>query len=217
MRLFLYLTLTAVVLATEPTVESHDYLETTDGKQHTFRWTLTRGAKECRLQNTAKNELHTVLCTPDGTTRQWTLERPDTEVVCTRHGKTVTVVGTVDDKPYKREHKLGDTPWVQPLSLALRVLVAEKRKELVFWMLRPDNLGMVKLKATYDGTETVQIGKGKLAADRVRVSSAGVFGTMWHSFYWFRRSDHVFVRYEGIMGLPLLPKTTVVLRPAAKE
>jgi hypothetical protein len=45
------------------------------------------------------------------------------------------------------------------------------------------------------------------------VSSAGVLGSVWHSFYWFRCSDHVFVRYEGIIGLPFVPRTTVVMQP----
>jgi hypothetical protein len=210
-RVCTLLGLALVSLAAEPTVETHEYREVTGRKESVFRWTLVTGDGLCRVQSASKEEQHEVVCDPNGITTLWTVKRLGTDISCKREGNTVFVRGTREGEPYEKQFKLGDVPWVQPLSLALRVQATHQRKERVFWMLRPDNLDMVKLRSTYEGADTVRLNGTDVAADRVRVSSVGALGAVWHSFYWFRRSDHVFLRYEGVMGLPFLPKTTVTL------
>lgn len=207
MLLFVATTLTA-----EPAVEQHDYRETTGEHQAIFRSTLYREATEHRVESQAKDEHHLVFCQPDGTTRRWTVERPGTKVVCDRDGDHITVVGTVEGKPYRRTVELGKTPWLQPLSLALRVQAVDGPKEQVFWMLRPDTFQPIKLKATTDGEETIVVEGAALVARRVRVGVPGSIAGLWHSLYWFRASDGVFVRYEGVFGLPFVPRTVVVLQ-----
>ncbi len=213
MHLLLHLFLLATAVAAKPAVEAHDYLETTGDKQTVFRSTLYRDADGCRVESQAKEEHHMVFCQPDGTTRKWTVERPGTKVVCEREGGHIVVAGTVDGKPYRETIELGETPWLQPLSLALRVQATDGPKERVFWMLRPDTFESIKLKATAQGDESITVDGAAVAVHRVRVGTPGTFTGLWYSLYWFRASDGVFVRYEGVFGLPFVPHTIVALRP----
>ena len=214
MRTLLHvLLLAAISLTAKPAVEQRDYRETTAGHQTTFRSTLYREVTEHRVESQAKDEHHLVFCQPDGTTRMWTVERPGTKVVCDRDGERITVAGTVDGKPYRQTVELGKTPWLQPLSLALRVQAADGPKEQVFWMLRPDTFQPIKLKATTAGEETILVEGTALVARRVRVGAPGRIAGLWYGLYWFRASDGVFVRYEGVFGLPFVPRTVVALQP----
>ena len=205
--------LAALALAVPAGEEMRTYSEETAGVRTVLRWTLVREGDDCRLVSQSPQDTQTVRCGEDGATREWTIRGKGTDVRCVLDGARVRVTGRLRGDPVRRQFRLGDVPWVQPLSLALRRLTAESDGEMVFWMLRPDNLDMVRLRAAHDRTETIRIQGEEVVADRVRVSSAGLLGGVWHSFYWFRQSDRVFVRYEGVMGLPLLPRTVVAIVP----
>ncbi len=215
MRIPCVLVFLACLLHAEPGPEIHDYLETIGETETTFRWTLHREADEWRLESRSDDKTHVVFCQPDGTTRQWILEREGTRVVATREERALRLEGTVDGKPYQRKIPLGDEPWLQALSLSLRAQAANGVPERVFWMIRPDNLDAVKLKAECGGRETIALGGHALETHRVRVGGSGRIGGLWYSHYWFRAGDFVFVRYEGVFGLPFMPLTTVVIQPEA--
>jgi hypothetical protein len=217
MRHLVILLFLAGLLRADSAPEIHDYLETTGGEKTEFRWTLYRDADEWRLESRSGDETHVVFCQPDGTTRQWTLEREGTRVVAMREGHTLRLEGTVDGKPCQRKISLGDEPWLQALSLALGAQAANGVTEQVFWMIRPDNLQAVKLKAANEGKETITLDEGAVEAQRVRVGSPSRTAGLWYSHYWFRTDDHVFVRYEGVFGLPFVPRTTVVIQLPGKE
>lgn len=215
MRLPFVLALLAGLLGAAPSPEIHEYLETTGDRETGFRWTLHRGEGEWRIESHAEDETHVVFCQPDGNTRKWTLEREGTRVVATRQGQTLTIAGTVEGKPYRRTVRLGQDPWLQALSLALRVQVAENIPEQVFWMVRPDNFDPIRLRAETEGREVLALGGTRTETRRVRVGKPGRMTALWYSHYWFRTEDFVFARYEGVFGLPFVPRTVIVLRNAA--
>lgn len=107
--------------------------------------------------------------------------------------------------------RIDAAPWYQPLSFALRAMLNADQFAATFWMIRPDTLTPVKLTAEKQQVEPLNIEGHSVDARRVRVSVAGWASMLWHSHYWFRADDHLFVQYRGVNGPPGIPETVVRL------
>ena len=65
--------------------------------------------------------------------------------------------------------------------------------------------------ANKEGEEEIKIGNKKYHTVKIKVTLKGWLSMFWHSYYWFRKNDGVFVKFEGVRGGPFTPKTTIQL------
>jgi hypothetical protein len=59
--------------------------------------------------------------------------------------------------------------------------------------------------------EEIKIDDKKYKSIRIRLTLKGWLSIFWHADYWYRKSDGVFVKFEGVRGGPLTPKTITEL------
>ena len=78
-------------------------------------------------------------------------------------------------------------------------------------MIRADALTPIRMQATKVGTDTVLLDGVPTEAVKVRLAPDGLLAAFWHGHYWYRKTDGLFLKFEGRRGLPGSPMTVVHL------
>lgn len=207
------LPLLALVLVAAPlaAAERHVYRETRGDTVSSYVWVLAAEGDQYRITFTSPNETFMNDCDADGSTRRWRMQNARVEAQAHREGDAIVLSGRRDGKVVERRIEIGDEPWYQPLSYSLRQFARSGKATTRFWMLRPDTLAPVRLKAERAGRETIDTAHGPAPADKVRISTTGLLTGLWHAHYWFDAKTGVFLRYEGVNGLSRDAKTVIQL------
>ncbi len=155
--------------------------------------------------------LKTVLTT-EFVTKVWekTDQKEDTEITAQRSGDIIKIQGKLKGKEISREYKIGNRPWFQAwnLSLGFFVLSGETRQE--FWTVRNDLKEFV-LVVLREQEETIIINGKAVEAVKVKVTVNNWMSKFWSVYYWFGKSDGVYLKYKGANGPPGTPVTDIEL------
>ncbi|MBN2704809.1 MAG: hypothetical protein JXR89_00035 [Deltaproteobacteria bacterium] len=203
--------------ASTQSVESHRYLRKTGSRELAFAW---------RLQRHDGLELVTVLGAEKDVTRMnenlatqsWWVNDAlmDTAIEVLRRDNVLHFRGVFKGEKIDRVEKIDNAPWYQALSISLRNFTDTKSDQLVFWSIRPDTLDLHRLQVSKEAEEELVVNGVSCEAVRLKIQLTGFKSAFWSCKYWLRKSDGVFLRYEGPSGPPGWPVTTVELVPPLK-
>lgn len=189
----------------------HQYREQTGETITTMDWSLT-WKDQVTVHALSKGNSFVNICKRAGETLSWTMEGNGKKVEAQRKQDTIVLTGINDKVPFHHIFTIDDNPWYQPLSFSLRNLATSGDDKVEkFWMIRPDTLEPVKLKARVTGQENISIENQTFKAIRVQVRVDGLFAAFWQGTYWFRVSDGLFLRYLSRHGPPGSPETEITL------
>jgi len=195
--------------------ESHEYLETIGDNQQIVNWCVE---KSDNTRMFWKNDYEFSVIQSSGTyaSISWegTNRKDDTTISAHRQGDTIVLEGTLRGDPISKTMAIDAAPWYQSLSWSLRRLVLSDDKQTEFWTLRPDTLEKHKMVAKKMGEEEVQIEGVSVPAIRLEVRLKGMLSPFWSSTYWYRKTDGVWLRYEGPSGPPGKPMIFIEYRKA---
>jgi hypothetical protein len=184
------------------------YQETTGAKSQLIDYQIERTAFVV-VTCTEPDERRRVVCKDSGSTHDWSLQQTDRDITARLENGRIKVSGVVEGKPVEKTFPKGDLPWFQLLSFSLRPFAQSDEDSIQFQFLRPDNLSFVKLEAKKNGAATIPVGGREETACHIRVSPPWPLSVFWQGNYWFRASDGLFLRFEGVNGPPGTKKTVV--------
>lgn len=190
--------------------ERYTYMESNGAKQEFFAWELllSEGATVVS-ENEAERSVNN--CRLDGATTRWEMKKAEMDVVAVRQENTIVFKGSKQGRAVERNIAIDGLPWYQPLSFSLRNFLRSQKNSVEFWMVRPDQLELVKMRATRQFLETIAVNNREEKAVRIEVRLTGLLSGLWSCQYWFREEDGVFLKYEGVHGPPGTPKTVIQL------
>jgi len=197
-----------------PWSESHRYIEVTGAQRSWFAWRLEAREQVVEISAEGEDEVSHCRCDRSGAFSAWRVDGPGRSLAAVREGRTIILTGTTQGKTVDLRIAIDDAPWFQALSYSLRSFVHADTQTIDFWILRPDDLTAVKMRAVRKDTERVALDGGMVEALRVRISPVGLIARLWHGDYWYRLSDGVLVLYRGVHGLPGTPRTEIRLQAA---
>lgn len=197
-------------------LEQRCYRQQTGSQSHFFTWVLEK-SDPLRLQTAEPGERFNLEANAELATLSWQLQRPaeQTRLRVERRGNQLVWSGTLKGRPLARRDEIDGAPWFQALSLSLQQLLKANRKQLSFWMIRPDNLEVYKLRAERRQRTTLKLTGEAIPSVQIRLTARGVPSFIWHSDYWFDARDGRFLRFAGRTGLPGSPDTVVELQTGA--
>ncbi len=195
-----------------PKAEQHQYLKKTGSKIIPFNWQLEQGY-DLKLTTDLGRERDITRMAADFSTQSWTIDDPtlETNIDVSRNNNELIFNGVFKGKKIRRTIMIDSAPWYQALSFSLRQFSNQNRKHIEFWSIRPDNLAVHHLQANREAEELQTIEGITSTAIKLKIQLTGLKSTFWSCYYWLRKSDGVFIRYEGPSGPPGWPLTTVEL------
>lgn len=216
MKKFLFLLLALTVVFSHPVLASEKnyvYRETTGKTSINSEWTIKPSVEGYSVVAESVNESHRVLCNQDHSTVRWEVRNPGSglDLAVQRDGNLLIVAGKYKGKEAKEELKIDDLPWYQFVEVSLSDFVRSARERTEFWIIQPNNLKHYKLVAIKQKTECITVHGQEVEAVQVKVTVSGVGSLFWSTQYWYRRSDGLYLRFEGVRGGPGTPKTIVEL------
>ena len=191
--------------------EQIEYIARTGRSTSMITWEMD-GGLDIVIRVRQGKESFVNYCDRSGATHRWTYRSTDTDIHVERQKNVLRMTGTHAGKDLKRDFRLDDAPWFQPLSYSLSEFLSSDQSMVVFWIVRSDNMKAVKLKAEKERIENIRIGDDLIETQQIRVSPVGFYSWVWSGFYWYRVSDNLFVRYRGGSGIPGKPETIIELR-----
>jgi len=189
------------------------YKETTGKTSINSKWRVISQDEGYSIIAENSDEYHRVLCNQDLATISWEFKNTElkTELLVKRNGNRLIVNGRFKNKQINEEYEIDHLPWFEFVEVSLSRFVQSEEEKIEFWILQPNNLKLYKMVAIKQNTETINLNGQDVEALQLKLTLPGLASLFWSSTYWFRKSDGVFIRYEGVRGGPGTPKTTVEL------
>ncbi|MBN2792921.1 MAG: hypothetical protein JXQ81_10470 [Desulfuromonadales bacterium] len=193
-------------------VEHHEYVKVTGDKIWPFDWNLIRD-DGLTLLTTLGHQRDTTQMAGDLSTHKWHVDDPRAKTLITvlRQDQKLVFQGKFNGKKVDRQVRIDSAPWYQALSLSLRQFSDPDKKGLEFWSIRPDTLDVHRLKVSKVAEENLEINNVLCSTIKLKIQLTGFKSAFWSCYYWLRKADGLFVRYEGPSGPPGWPLTTVEL------
>jgi hypothetical protein len=207
---------TALLLTALPVCPAEElaYREITDSHEVGITWQIER-VREATYFTCTKDNGQTYTSRYDGglAVVEWHFKDPKTktDIVAARKNNTIMIKGIFKGEPTDKKIRIDKDPWYQTLSFSLPSLMQSDRSSTTFWALRTDTLSPHKMRATKRGQETILIQGKEVETQNIRVKLAGFKAIFWHSDYWFRSPDGLFLKYRGVEGPPGTPETVMTL------
>ncbi|MBN2461693.1 MAG: hypothetical protein JXB60_08795 [Candidatus Cloacimonetes bacterium] len=191
---------------------SHTYINQTGSEISYETHELQHTSGETVYTCCSGNEVVTTFCNSLTTRETWVNNsETNTALKAYREENTLYLTGILSGKDFSKKFAIDDLPWYQSMSYSLTGLVSSPEPEVQFWLLRIDKPKIYKMKAMKKGIEILDSNGMIIEAQKIEVRLAGFFSQFWQSHYWFRLSDGLFVKYEGVNGPPGDPLTRIEL------
>jgi hypothetical protein len=207
--------LVPILLGLTPIQEvlQYRYIEQIGSDNHEIQWILEPQNQLRRLTTVRLDETSVSLNDGFLSTASWTFSKPSTDcdIMAKREGNFIHVSGIFHGEDLQKKIKIDDTPWCQATSLALSSIIRSDCDEVVFWTIWTEHLSPHKVNARKCGIERITIQGKEVEAQKIEIRPKGLFSILWKGIYWFRTTDHLFLKYEGATGLPGSAKTTITL------
>jgi len=188
----------------------YTYKETKGDRSVVFSWELEKGDR-IRVTVRREDERFVNILDASGATWGWEVHRPRESLVARREGNAIFLAGQRKGEAVRKEISIDEAPWYQPLSYSLGKFSGSDKEEVEFWIVRPDKLSPVRMRAEKKGVEEISLGGSDVKARKVRVSLDGMLSKLWHAHCWYRAEDGIFLQYEGRNGPPGTPVTRIRL------
>jgi hypothetical protein len=207
------LSLIAANIAWCADIESHEYMETVGDAQQVIQWCVEK-SDDTRMLWKTRDECSLIETSGPYATVRWrdTNTADNTSITALREGNAIVIKGMLNGIPIDHAVAIDEAPWFQSMSWSLHSLILSRDEQTEFWALRPDTMKAHKLVAKKAKKETLHIGGDTVPAIRIEVRLKGMLSPFWHSNYWFRRTDGVWLRYEGPSGPPGRPPIVIEYR-----
>jgi len=194
------------------------YTETVGDTVIPFSWKVEEYSDSVIIKVFEKQKSFLNICSYDGSTLKWQIkEKGRHDIVAERIGNTLNITGIRFGKPYSKTVQIDDRPWYQPLSYSLAEFLDSDKDMTSFWVIRADSIEVLPLTARKIGEEKIYIGDLEIPSQKVEVRAEGFKSKFWHSTYWYRKSDNLFIRYRGVHGFPGTDETIVELVKSPEE
>nr|WKN37827.1 hypothetical protein K4G66_03775 [Tunicatimonas sp. TK19036] len=148
-------------------------------------------------------------------TKKWVLRdaKDHHDFTARRSGNEIHIQGTFQGEPVDKIVAIDERPWFNKLDHGLSEFAASDQKTLSFWVLKLlSDLDPVKFEAEKQGTETITIGEQTYPAVKIKLTIDNfLLSKLWSAELWYRASDGLFLRYEGVNGGPGTPETVIEL------
>lgn len=155
---------------------------------------------------------------PEGNTIRWqhTDARVGDDFNVVRKGDQISITGTYQGKPIDKIVEIDESIWVNKVDHALSNWVRSDKDEIEFWILKlSSDLDPLKIHAKKVGEETLKLDGKTFQTTKVKLTLCGLFlSHLWSSYYWYRKEDGLFLKFEGAMGMPGTPMTTIKYNPS---
>ena len=191
------------------------YRETTGQVSAEREYLVQRTPKGLELQVTFFAEqpvMRKILAGPDYDTYQEFYEEltGPGHVEVTRQGDLISLSGVANDKTISLCKYVDGIDWYGSVLL-LKNFVLSGDETRLFYVTKPEEERLVKLKAIREGEEAILVNGKAMDTVRVRFTMPDFRSIFWSSTYWFRTTDGLFVKSDETRGGPGSPKVKVEL------
>jgi hypothetical protein len=140
-------------------LRQHTYVETTGAVESSHTVTVRQFGEGIETRWMTPEKTFVNLSDKAGNTLEWRVQYAGVDIIAQRTGNLIQLSGTRNGDSFREDLEIDESPWFQPLSYALGQFSQSNQDAVVFWTIRPDNLGVVKLteRALLDSAPTVPI------------------------------------------------------------
>jgi hypothetical protein len=185
------------------------FAETVDNKTEETQWKYTEEAKTIVIESTTPKHTTRIECTKELEFISMTTSSLSSTIDMKRLGNQLTATETSPKSTNSETHPLNGKPWIQQLWFGLSPFVKSVEKEMVFYIVDPSSLKLVKLIAKKMMLEPLLIKEVTYSAQKILLTIPGLKGKFWKAHIWFDAKDHHFLKYVGNRG-PGTKTSTVI-------
>jgi hypothetical protein len=187
------------------------YRETVSGESNLREYLVRQEAGRISLVATEPGITRTVEAGPDfATVREGYEDKSGNRLTLVRQGRRMLLTGARNNQPVSQEFAVDDTAWYGSI-LFMRDFVLSGAAETVFYMTKPEEDRVIKLKAIREAREVIPVDGDSVDTVRVRFTLPDFRSIFWSSTYWFRATDGLFVKSLETRGPPGAAKVSVEL------
>lgn len=105
-----------------------------------------------------------------------------------------------------------NAPWFSSFYIMPLHFINSNETQIDFSILEPLRNSVLKLRAVKEQEEILLIEGKTIDTVKVCITLPNIFGAFWRSFFWYRKSDGVFVKSEETRGFPGTSRTYMIIK-----
>lgn len=137
-------------------------------------------------------------------------------VTVRREADTLVFSGKLGGRPVGGQAAVGNEIWYGS-KLLLRGFILSQKKTEIFYMSRPEEQKVIKLRAEKQGLKKITVCGAAYTAVKVTCTLPDYPLVPWKSFFWYRASDGVLLKSEERRGPPWKPLSVVELTGETRQ
>ena len=210
---FLFTTVRAILADTgQFTAGRLKYRETTETHSSVKNYSYENTGSGYALRLSQDDITQEILCDASyhTLTERYTRTETGDNITVRREADALVFTGSVNGRPVRSQAAIGNEVWYGS-KLLLRGFILSQKQSEVFFMTRPEEQKVIKLRAEKQGLEELAVCGSRFTAVKIKCTLPDYPLLPWKSFFWYRASDGILLKSEERRGPPWEPLTVVEL------
>jgi|GEM_PF-2617679 len=210
---FLFTMARAILADTGQYTAGHlKYRETTGAQSSVKNYAFEKTGSGYALRLSQDDIAQEILCDAayHTLTESYTRAATGDNITVRREADRLVFTGSAGGRPVRSQAAIGNDVWYGSKLLLQGFILSQKKFE-VFYMTRPEEQKVIKLRAEKQGLEEIAVAGSRITAVKIKCTLPEYPLLPWKSFFWYRASDGILLKSEERRGPPWEPLTVVEL------
>lgn len=135
-----------------------------------------------------------------------------TTLLAIRKNNYIILTGSFNAERIEKQYEIDSSPWKQLFPFDLGKSLQQDKEFESFWSISPKDLAISEFTAKITDSSSINIHSNKFDVYHVKIRIKGILSFFWTADSWYKKSDMLFVKYEGVNGPPTSPLTSIELQ-----
>jgi hypothetical protein len=188
------------------------YRETTGSRSSVKHYAFEKTGSGYALRLSQDDIAQEILCDAahHTLTERYTRTGAGDNITVRREADRLVFTGSAGGRPVCSQAAIGNDLWYGS-KLLLRGFILSHKQSEVFYMTKPEEQKVIKLRAEKQGREEIALAGSRITAVKIKCTLPDYPLVPWKSFFWYRASDGILLKSEERRGPPWEPLTVVEL------
>lgn len=194
------------------------YRETTGSQSSVKNYAFEKTGSGYALRLSQDDIAQEILCDAAHHTLTERYTRADTgdNITVRREADRLVFTGSAGGRPVRSQAAIGNDLWYGS-KLLLRGFILSQKQSEVYYMTRPEEQKVIKLRAEKQGLEDIAVAGSRFTAVKIKCTLPDYPVLPWKSFFWYRASDGILLKSEERRGPPWKPLSVVELTGETRQ
>jgi hypothetical protein len=187
------------------------YIENNEGSINRVTCTVKKDGSKLLIEKLSSQGISSIEYSLDFKLQKFTHKSAEfnSDYLFSLEQKKLLAKGVTQGKKITENYSL-NLPWIQEFTFGLKSFLSSDKREINFYILRPETFELVEMVAIKKVIENIKIDDATYKAQKLKITLPGFKGNFWKAEAWYDIETNNLLKYKANEG-PGTPITVITL------